>query len=742
MRPDLPKGPSALSAADRAAVFSMSKGLCFSDAHRVGNHLFPLSQRWPYLSMYIIYYTLKPFIPRRLQLWMRRIWVRRKLRRSRSIWPIDERAAISCESRQAWPDGKRFALVLMHDVDTAKGQEMCLELAKIDEEMGFRSSFNFVPERYHVSAEIRRILVRKGFEVAVHGLKHDGKLFLSRKRFQEQAPRINHYLKAWGSVGFVSPSMHRNLDWVHDLQIEYDASTFDTDPFEPQPDGARTILPFFVPPNFSNSSNPFNTSNPINSSNPSNSSNPGNHGTSAGFVELPYTLPQDFTLFVLMKEKDNTIWKRKLDWIVRQGGMALLITHPDYMRFNGKKRAFYEYPAEYYKDFLCYIKKTYEGQYWNPLPQEMARFWREKAAKQKSRGPSRRYAVVSIDPLTDTRWDTFVENHPYGWICHLSGWKRVLENTFPHMKAHYLALEDSKGEIKAALPLYEVRSRITGNRLVSIPFATLSDPLVSDSDQLDRLLGVAETILRDMKGGYLEIRTTWAYRYMRSPHFVKNNGFKCHSLRLDVDLLKLWKSLPQKGIRYEVNRGKKNLVFRLGESEDDLRHFYLLYSQTRRRLGLPTHPYLFLKNLWEIFRPDKRIELCLATSDGRVMASHILFKFNGRVSAEFEGWDRRFHRLSPNHFLFWEEIRQAHEQGFKVYDFGRTSTQNIGLMEFKSRWRTEVSDLYIFYYGLDDGTAPPHREDTISYRLMRRLCRLTPESLHPLLGKWIYSHLG
>ena len=115
-----------------------------------------------------------------------------------------------------------------------------------------------------------------------------------------------------------------------------------------------------------------------------------------GYVELPYTLPQDFTLFVLMREKNIDIWKQKLGWIVENGGMAPVNTHPDYMNFGEadpgeiryarhlrefhwvKKMVIEEYPAEYYRELLEYIKDRYEGQYWHVLPRDMARFWREE----------------------------------------------------------------------------------------------------------------------------------------------------------------------------------------------------------------------------------------------------------------------------------------------------------------------------------------------------------------------------
>jgi hypothetical protein len=195
-------------------------------------------------------------------------------------------------------------------------------------------------------------LESNGFEVGAHGLNHDGKLFRSREIFLRRAARINQYLKEWQSVGFRSPAMHHNLDWIHDLNIQYDASTFDTDPFEAQPDGVGTIFPFWV-----------------------------NKNSNAGYVELPYTLPQDFTLFMLMKEPTINIWRKKLDWIASKGGMALLITHPDYMCFATNKESADTYPVNRYKEFLNYVRTRYQGIYWPVLPKEIADFTRKHIAK-------------------------------------------------------------------------------------------------------------------------------------------------------------------------------------------------------------------------------------------------------------------------------------------------------------------------------------------------------------------------
>jgi len=296
-----------------------------------------------------LYYTIRPFVPRILQIAVRRRFISHKLPHSKHKWPIDESAANPPNGWPGWPNGKRFALVLIHDVDTQKGYDNILPLIQLEENLQFKSSINIVPEKYPVSMQLIQTIKERGFGVGVHGLIHDGKLYFSKRIFDRRAKRINYYFKKWGSRTFSSPCMHHNLAWMHALDSICSTTTFDTDPFEPQNDPVGTIFPFWVQPN------PF----------------------KKGYIELPYTLPQDFTLFVLMKESTNNIWKSKLDWIAAKGGMVLLNSHPDYMNFSLRKKSnFQEYSVGYFTDFLRYIKRRYNGKYWLALPEELAEYCR------------------------------------------------------------------------------------------------------------------------------------------------------------------------------------------------------------------------------------------------------------------------------------------------------------------------------------------------------------------------------
>jgi glycosyltransferase involved in cell wall biosynthesis len=303
-----------------------------------------------------LYYKIKPYLPWRVRIFFRRLLARKTQKASTGIWPICEAAGSQPEGWRGWPDGKQFAFVLTHDVEGLVGLAKTRQLKELEKGLGFRSSFNFIPEgEYRAARELREELEGEGFEVGVHDLHHDGKLYSTRPEFADKAAQINRYLKEWEVSGFRSGFMHHALDWAHELDIKYDASTFDTDPFEPQPDGVHTIFPFWVA---------------------------GPEGR--GYVELPYTLPQDFTLFVLLKEEGPAIWKRKLEWLAQKGGMVLLDVHPDYMDFEGDKAHGSEYPAAWYRDFLQHVKERYAGKYWNPLPRELADWYRE--GRQKPNG--------------------------------------------------------------------------------------------------------------------------------------------------------------------------------------------------------------------------------------------------------------------------------------------------------------------------------------------------------------------
>ena len=352
--------------------------------------------------------------------------------------------------------------------------------------------------------------------------------------------------------------------------------------------------------------------------------------------------------------------------------------------------------------------------------------------------------VITVDPTTDPRWDNFVENHRFGWIVHLSGWKNILESNFPHMKGHCLALIDpATDNIKAALPLYEVRSWLTGNRLVSIPLAQLSDPLVENRTDMERLIAAALDLSKSLKTSHVEIRTIDSLSLFKTGHSGVDEVYRHHFLPLDRDLEAIKKSLHYKAVRYEINKAARNkLDLKIADSETDLEAFQVLFTQTRKRLGAPYQPYPFLKSIWDTFYPLNMIKLLLARHEGQTVAGLLFFEFNGRFSAEIAGWDRSYSDMSPNHFLYWEGIKLAHQNGNKVFDFGITSTNNESLMNFKSRWGTTAVDQHRYYYS-EQGTENFFvNETSMKHRLIEGICKHSPDLIYRMFGNFCFRHMG
>lgn len=298
-----------------------------------------------------LYYRLKPLIPRPIARELRKIYKSDAGSAQQNFFPVDERYCAflwgvlreillitgrnSMVIKNFWRGQNQFAFVLTHDVETGLGQGFVTAVADLEQSMGFRSSFNFVPERYSLNFTLMENLRQRGFEIGVHGLHHDGRLFDSQAQFARRAARINQYLKQWSAVGFRAPLTHRQPEWMQTLNIDYDLSFFDTDPYEPIPGGAMSVWPFFL----------------------------------GHFIELPYTLAQDYTLTAILAEKTPQLWLNKIQFLKKYHGLALVNSHPDYLKD----------PAAFkiYADFLAAMKS--ETNYWHALPRDVAQWWRQRA---------------------------------------------------------------------------------------------------------------------------------------------------------------------------------------------------------------------------------------------------------------------------------------------------------------------------------------------------------------------------
>ena len=291
------------------------------------------------------YYRARPLLPRSVQMGMRRSFRRVQSKAQFPRWPIEPALhdlydflfalLVAFAERPIpylgpWPRNWSWALVLTHDVEARSGYESLDDLLELELELGYRSSWNFVPRgSYTVDPAVLRSLTDRGFEIGVHGLHHDGR-DLAPSTAHRRVPLMQQSAREWEARGFRSPATLRSADAIERLGFQYDSSYSDTAPFEPQAGGCCTWLPYGL----------------------------------GGVVELPITVVQDHTLFEIIGSDDGRMWLEKALFLRHRGGMALFLTHPDYVneRVLGAYRGVLE---EFAGDATA----------WKALPRDVADWW-------------------------------------------------------------------------------------------------------------------------------------------------------------------------------------------------------------------------------------------------------------------------------------------------------------------------------------------------------------------------------
>jgi hypothetical protein len=353
------------------------------------------------------------------------------------------------------------------------------------------------------------------------------------------------------------------------------------------------------------------------------------------------------------------------------------------------------------------------------------------------------YKVKIIDPSKDPRWDSFVLEQKHSTIYHHSVWKELLEKTFKHMKSMYFILEDNKNKIVGGIPLFLVKSWLTGNRLASVPFASECVPLVSRLEDFEVLAGAIIDKLSKHQCSYLEMKIKDDSELLNISMLKKLCYSKSHVLSLDKDLDTLKKSFSKTAVQRMIKRAERvGLTVETGSSEEDMKTFFGQFILQRvKRFGLPPHPYIFFKNMWKLLYPKNMLTLQLIKHDGKTISGVLLLKFNHTVLLEHGVLDSQYLKDGVNPFFWWKAIELSHKEGFQFVGFGQSHLDDKGLIEFKRRWRMNEYNLFHLYFPDIKGVYSS-RHEGLKDHLIGSLIRHCPLPVAQLGGNFLYKHMG
>jgi CelD/BcsL family acetyltransferase involved in cellulose biosynthesis len=161
-------------------------------------------------------------------------------------------------------------------------------------------------------------------------------------------------------------------------------------------------------------------------------------------------------------------------------------------------------------------------------------------------------------------------------------------------------------------------------------------------------------------------------------------------LPLTADPEQHFKNFHRSCIQRPIRRAEREgVTVDEGEDETDLKQYFRLHLMTRRRLGMPSQPFSFFRNLWREFAPTNRLTLLLAKHEGAPVAGMILLHHGSTTVYKFGASDPGKQSLGVNPLLFWHAVQLAIRRGGRELDLGRTEPSEAGLYDFKRRLGAE-----------------------------------------------------
>jgi FemAB-related protein (PEP-CTERM system-associated) len=356
------------------------------------------------------------------------------------------------------------------------------------------------------------------------------------------------------------------------------------------------------------------------------------------------------------------------------------------------------------------------------------------------------------------QWDSYVRNHPQGTFFHLIGWKDVIEKTFGHKSFYLVAFssEDSKlspqssslksvstsalqhgsteKTIVGTLPLFSVKSILFGKSLVSLPFATYGGILADNSEIANQLFEKAKEITCSKKLEYLELRN----RDGGIENLPTKELYIRYRREIFKDLDSNMKAIPRKSRRMVRVGEKEGLTYEFGQ-EELIPAFYEIFARSYHRLGSPVFSIKLYKSLLEKFRGKTNI-LIVRTKEGQPISTVLTFFYKDEVLPYYAGSLFEYRELAPNDYMYWQLIKYGCENGYKLFDFGRSKV-DTGSSDFKRHWGFDPEPLPYQYYLNGIGEIPNISPANPKYHKKIEMWRKLPFWMTKLIGPRIVKFI-
>lgn len=343
------------------------------------------------------------------------------------------------------------------------------------------------------------------------------------------------------------------------------------------------------------------------------------------------------------------------------------------------------------------------------------------------------YPKVSIsledNPADD--WNHYVESSRSASIYHRAEWKELIKKTFGH-ESHYFAARNNNGEVVGILPLVRLNSRLFGDFMVSMPYFNYGGAVADHPQVEQQLMQAAAACAADLGVSHIEYRDD-----------IPRDGLPARTGKVNMMLPlpdsheALWQSFKPK-LRAQIKRPQRENVQVLQGGEEYLHDFYSVFTRNMRDLGTPVYARSFFQHILGTF-PDA-CRLIVIRLDSKPVAAGFLIGHHDTLEIPWASTIRDVNHLSMNMLLYWEVLKYAIDNHFRLFDFGRSS-KDAGTYRFKQQWGARPGQLFWHYWLQPGATLPALNPDNPKYALAIKIWRKMPLSMTTRLGPLIVKNL-
>jgi len=364
--------------------------------------------------------------------------------------------------------------------------------------------------------------------------------------------------------------------------------------------------------------------------------------------------------------------------------------------------------------------------------------------------------MITVRPyqVSDQRlWYQYVENHLHATLYHLSIWKNIIEKTYGH-KTYYLIAEQQPSNpnnpVVGILPLVHMKHPFFGNNLISIPFWDYGGVLADDKQTEKALLCEAMKLGKNLKVGYIELRHTQplsCLRELNPPNPTNSTNpttyvTRSHKVRMLYELPEssemLMNSYKSK-LRSQIKKPLKEGLYPKVGGIELLEDFYKVFSINMRDLGSPVHSSKLMKNVLTEF--SEKAKIVMVYKDKQPLAASLIIGFKNTLENPWASALREYSRLSPNMLLYWSMLEYACDNGYKYFDFGR-STPDEGTYKFKKQWGAKPNPLYWHYISLNGQPIEKEIPEKFKFEKAIHFWKKLPVPVTKTIGPMIRKHIG